>query len=304
MVKFGLALGIALVAAGAAGAEEKCPPLSMVGSFDTGPPDSGMAVDVLLDGTTAKLFVNTAGAVTMISAAKADEMKLRRTKLPHARLRDAFGNELASIVTVASLQIGTMHSTDVRVLVNPSWPAAFQEVGAIGPDFLNQFDVDFDLGTRKMNLFSPRHCKGQVVYWTHDAVAAVPIRIDASGHILIAANADGQDVDAMIDTASSYSTMKLDGARTLLGVTQDSAGVTKVGPGPEGTTIYSYTFKTLTLAGLSFGNVTVHFIDDGGRSNSRFFKRTMTLGLRELSKLHLYVAYDERMLYATAAGAH
>ncbi len=49
-------------------------------------------------------------------------------------------------------------------------------VGVIGTDLLGKFDVDLDIAHKKLNLFSPDHCKGQVVYWTHGRPRSQPCR--------------------------------------------------------------------------------------------------------------------------------
>jgi predicted aspartyl protease len=243
--------------------------------------------------------VDTGGVATEISEAVAQELKLRRHGLEHgAYASDYAGHVLHWIGVIPSLQVGTMHGTDVHALIDPYWMDSTAS-GAIGPDFLRQFDVEFDFAAQKMKLFSQDHCPGQVVYWTHDAVASIPIKIDDDGHIGATVTLDGKDIDADIDTGSTFSAMKLGGAWSFFALKPDMPGVTKIESGG----VYSYAFKSLTLGEMTFGNPTLHLYDDSYLWHDDM-RRRMLFGLHELRKLHLFISYKEKMLYATAAGAH
>ena len=41
-----------------------------------------------------------------------------------------------------------------------------------------RYDVELDFSSDTMNLFSPDHCPGHVVYWKAPVVAAVPISLE------------------------------------------------------------------------------------------------------------------------------
>ncbi len=55
--------------------------------------------------------------------------------------------------------------------------------GILGSEMLRNVDVDFDFSANKVNLFSPDHCAGNVVYWQTPTVpvAIVPFTLNASG---------------------------------------------------------------------------------------------------------------------------
>ncbi len=49
--------------------------------------------------------------------------------------------------------------------------------GSIQPHIWTDFDIEIDFVAGKLNMFVQKQCPGHVVYWTHDAVAAVPMKV-------------------------------------------------------------------------------------------------------------------------------
>ena len=79
--------------------------------------------------------------------------------------------------------------------------------GILGSEMLRNVDVDFDFAANKLNLVSPDHCAGNVVYWQAPAVAVVPMTLNASGHIMFRMQLDGRRVHTMLDTGFSNTTL-------------------------------------------------------------------------------------------------
>jgi predicted aspartyl protease len=276
--------------------------LTMVGEFDfvSRGDLGGIVIDAQLDGVPKKFIVDTGGVATMISEETSEELKLHRHVLEHMNaIEDYAGRPLKWIAVIPSLQIGTLHGTDVHAVIDPYWDDK-SAAGAIGPDFLRQFDVEFDFAAHKMRLFAQDHCPGQVVYWTHDPVAVLPIHLDDDGHISVTVTLDGKEKDAGLDTGAPFSSLKLAGARSDFGLTPQTPGMTKAGPDED---VYDYRFKTLVIGGMTFYGPVVrlfggpHLADDD-------MKHKLLIGAAELSKLRLFVSYKEKMLYATTADAH
>jgi predicted aspartyl protease len=63
--------------------------------------------------------------------------------------------------------------------------------------------------------------------------------------------------------------------------------------------LYEHVFKTLTVGGIEVDNVDL-MIQSGARP---YVGAQLALGMDILRQLHLYVAYKERNLYASAANA-
>ncbi|HVU20290.1 MAG TPA: aspartyl protease family protein [Rhizomicrobium sp.] len=299
----GAACAYALALANPAAAADSCQ-LKMVASLDfTSTDQSAVVLPVTLNNLPVKMIVDTGGVATTISDDWARDQRLRRHKLERgAGVYGYDGRFLDSIAYIPSVQTGPLHASDVRAIIEPGWLDK-EIVGTLGPDFFMQYDVELDFAAHKMNLFSQDHCPGQVVYWTHDPAAAIPVKIDGAGHIVVDVTLDGKEVSAIVDTGATTSVLKMAGATSLFDLSPDSPGVTKVSSNEASGGNYKFTFKTLTLAGINFSNPTIYLIGDAN-PGQEMMSRQLLLGGHQLSKLHLFISYKEHMLYATAAGAH
>jgi hypothetical protein len=89
--------------------------------------------------------------------------------------------------------------------------------------------------------------------------------------------------------------MDLDVAKSHFGITPTSPGVESKGEQrlPSGRTraFYRYTFKTLTVSGITFENVRVTLGD--------FQDIPLVLGMHEIAQLHVYIASKRKIIYAT-----
>ncbi|HEX3429335.1 MAG TPA: hypothetical protein VHT03_00500 [Rhizomicrobium sp.] len=110
--------------------------------------------------------------------------------------------------------------------------------------------------------------------------------------------------------------MGMNVAHRLFGIDEHSAGLEKAEAGPKGLPIYRYSFHEMEVQGLKIQNP--DFIIEGEASdpecNSHLYYDTQSgryvrcfggmdlfLGPSILRKLHLFFAFGEEMLYATAA---
>ena len=76
--------------------------------------------------------------------------------------------------------------------------------GLLSNDFFKQYDVEIDFGTNRMTWLTPTQCTDplQVVYWTHDGVATVPMILE-SGLLKVPVTIEGHSIVAVIDTSST-----------------------------------------------------------------------------------------------------
>ena len=211
------------------------------------------------------------------------------------------------------VRIGRLDFPDVSFLVIPDQSAGDTGVaGMFGMDFLRGYDIELNLSQHWINLFSQDHCPGKVVYWG-EAYLQAPIEISDTGQIMVEARLDGQRVQALIDTGASHSSIRQGDASWLFGFTAESPGVTAVDStqAADGAVLTAYRapFKTLELAGITFGNPDIHVLPNPKAINQsdhtslaqRREDAVLTLGVNELSRLRIYLALRERMLYVTPA---
>ncbi len=271
-------------------------------------------VPVMVNDTPRSMIVDVGGINTLdegiVTALKMQEHDVNRG----VKFFSGNGSQVTRFVTVRDLQVGSAHMPNWFALVASSRQAWADRgiAGVLGSDFLANFDLDFDFGGRKLNLFSQDHCEGKVVYWS-GAYAEIPFEIDESRHIRLVVTLDGKDLQGILDTGDSQSTLAMSAARTLFGIDPDSAGVTTDEDGDKHVTLHA-----LTIGGIAVQNPKFYLTPDKmdrayvkamGLSiyNANIQKKiepSILIGDNILRKLHLYIAYKERKLYVTAAAAH
>lgn len=122
----------------------------------------------------------------------------------------------------------------------------------------------------------------------------------AINKILLTVNVEGKPVLAGLDTGSYISTLDLERAQADFDLKPESPGMVKL-KRPEGS--FGYTFKSLGFGGVQVNNAKVRLdpyaVHQMGKSSPK-----MLIGADVLSRLHLFIAYQERKLYVTDATAH
>jgi predicted aspartyl protease len=313
-----IAAGAALLAAltGAARAEN-CT-LTQMASLDiVDGPNGTILVPVDVNGTRELFLVDTGGVYSSVTDDVAAQLHLDLHPLSQEiEIYNAAGERFSAGVVVDSLKIGNNEAQHFHMLVRPKRSGETQVGGVLGPDLLKLFDVDFDFTARKLNLFSQDHCEGKVVYWAK-AYAALPFKLPDGGHITMTANLDGHDTQTTLDTGASTTFLSSGTALNVFGVSSDSPGIEKIGD--PSAPISRYRFKSLSLQDIAVSNPLVILLPD---AISEAFRKAhdektfndpvygehldippLTLGMNVLRRLHLYIAYKEHVLYATAADA-
>jgi len=287
-------LAIGLVA-GAAGAPDKpCNLIRYVSLPVTLDPASRPMVPLMIDGQVENLLVDTGGVFSELGEGVV--AKLNLPPKPMDFYLEGFGGRIDNqYVTVPAMQIAGQTVKDRPFVVTSDDSLPLGVDGILGPDILAVFDVDFDFAAGKITLFSPDHCEGKVVYWSSGNYAMIPFRLDDWRHVLVNTTLDGKNVRATIDTGSYRSVMSLEFAADLFDL--DKAELKKeTGRHP---------FKTLAFEGVTVNSPDIMLVPDReSRIMGGYGEPKLILGMGVLRQLHLYIAYKERNLYITAAGAH
>lgn len=274
-------------------------------------------VPVTIQGRDLKIVVDTGGLFGALTWQTVDQLKLRRDLINGGLQIFALNGERAKyMVHVEDVRLGKLVSSRYSFMVMPpDWGSA-DSVGFLAPDILSTYDLEFDFGAGRLNLISPDHCKGQVVYWTQQPYVALPLRVDGDHKIHIQAMLDGQSMEALIDTGASRSLLRLDEADAVLKRPVRSSELVHVGTGTDnGFDLYKYPFKLLTIGGIAVQNPDLLIATDklgdvrqpeeiDRNGEDALHAPPLILGMNVLRKLHLYIAYKEEMLYATGADAH
>ena len=291
-----MSLAAALLASGPAQADgEDCRLGRFVSLPITIDDAGGVTVPVKIDDQQQNMLIDTGGVYSMLTNAVAAGLGLKPRMLWGMRLTMWGGRNLDHYVVSHSLEIagGKVHDREFVILPDDLLPPGVD--GILGPDIMQIFDVDFDFASGKVGLFSQKHCEGKVVYWTHDPFAAVPFKMDEGRHIKIVVQLDGQEVPAVLDTGAYRSAMSLETAEDMF----------KLDPATLSKNNGRYPFKALTLEGVTVNNPDLVLVpDDKSKVMGGYREPKLLLGMGVLRQLHLYIAYKEHLIYATAASAH
>jgi tetratricopeptide (TPR) repeat protein len=135
------------------------------------------------------------------------------------------------------------------------------------------------------------------VYWSDDYLI-MPLILDANDRAFITVSLDGKRLRALIDTGATDSSLSLDAARDLFGLSSESPGVERAGVSRDlkntAMATYRHQFAKLDIGGIAFNNTWLDVTD-----MHRAPGVDMVLGLYHLRKLHLFFAFIEHKLYAT-----
>lgn len=274
--------------------------------------DDHIVVPVMLD-KPRLLIVDTGGVRSTLYESVAKEMKLAPPVEDSFREVGVGGYVADKAVTVPNLSFGVVTFHDATFQFMPDdrpLPLPDNDIaGTLGPTHLMSFDVEFDFHNGIMNLYAQDHCTGQVVYWAKDYVT-VPFEIEGLTHITFPMMLDGKKISVMLDSGAPDTVLNMSEAKRLFGLDARSPGMEPIGylnaNHTESERTYRYKFKSLSMDGIEIRNPTVLVMPDkmADSTDDREHLAPMILGLRELLALHLYIAYGEHVLYATAAGTY
>jgi hypothetical protein len=265
-------------------------------------------------GKEGRVVVDTGAGASLIRASVSDALGLTERQL-RGGLYGLGGGALTKGVLV-DLKLGQLVARQAVLVIAPD--QAFRHdasiAGLIGRDYLMSYDLDLDFGGAKVNLFSKDHCPEQVVYWAKSAIK-IPISLSDGNQIILPVTLDGKKLRALLDTGASTTVLGLPIASEKFDLDEHSPGVEAFGTiaTADGANLqaYQYRFHTLEIGGIAYHDVPINLIptpsigqpQTGTRVNTLQAGRPeLILGIRELSKLHIYIAVDERALYVTPAG--
>ena len=300
-------------------AETQCPPLKMIASVDLIPLANQVhqMVPVLINGRPKTMIIDLGSEVSTLSQETLDDLKLDS----HETHTQVFGISGAATnrYTMTDVQIGALKG-NIKFMVDNGVVQMFhdpQVAGTLGADILAHFDLSIDYGSKKLDLISPDHCDGNVLYWKPQAVAVIPFKIWHKTKIVFEVTLDGQKMYAVLDTSASRSMLRLGPADRYFGIKPgtDDTPVTGHLNEREDLPTYSHTFKALDLNGLSVINPTFILYSDRTSKilgppqvgylvpvRDDAITAPIIVGMNVLKQLHIYIAYKEKKIYISPAG--
>ncbi|HEX4026792.1 MAG TPA: aspartyl protease family protein [Rhizomicrobium sp.] len=295
---------------------ENCAParlLATVAMQSAEPQSNIRTVPVSLNGATRFMVLDTGGAVTQLSRDTIEDLKLpvRRSS---AAAYDINGRVSHRFAMVKDFTFGDLHRADTALMV---WPEATRPfAGELAQDMLQPYDVDVDFAGGVLKMYAKGHCPGPAG-WT----PLVRVEMHNTGwHLHIPVTLDGHTYDAIFDTGSRHTIMRLPAARRDFGLDADSPGMTPY-PAINGDSFlngYLHGFARLSFGGMTIEHPEVMIVPDvmnhnadrspmalnpAYRHNADLVLPELSLGMNVLKHLHLYISFGEQALYAAPADA-
>lgn len=285
-------------------AEEQCA-LKLAASLELLDNPAGTPiVPVIFNGRPAKMVLDTGAYWSGIVPSAAAGLKT--TALRYIGLVGAGGGVMRTAVLGSKLQVGNLNFPRADFFIFARDNAQDPDlIGNIGANILQHYDVEIDYPGHKVRIFLQDHCPGRVVSWPHGEIAEIPFKLNKQGHISLPVSLDGHDYRALLDTGATASLLDKQVADEDFGLTRETAkavGTSDTLDGKDLPTFY-HRFGLLDLGGLKFNNTQVAFSTGQETAGSGWEQErmpSMILGMHQLRRLHLYIAYGERMIYASA----
>ena len=287
--------------------------LSTVPMHSAEPESNIRTVPVTLNGVTRHMILDTGGAITQLSRDTIAELNLpvRRSR---AAVYDINGRVSHRFALVKEFTFGDLHRSDAALL---EWPEAARPfAGELAQDMLQPYDVDVDFAAGALRLYAKGHCPGPVG-WTPTARAEMR---NKGWHLHIPVTLDGHTYDAIFDTGSRHTIMRLPAARRDFGLDTESPGMApyRAINGDAFLTGYLHNFSKLSFGGMTIDHPEVMIVPDimnrnADRSplalnrayhhNADLILPELSLGMDVLKHLRLYMAFGEQALYVAPGDA-
>ena len=302
MKSFGLALVMFAATAVSAAAEEDCR-LQLAATLPMDLHNGAITVPASLGDIPLKMVIDTGASNSVIRESLARKLGLHYDMLKNYFTMSFFGGvEVHRYSTVNGFTLGKLKGDGLVLTWLPddnrqAWP----QDGLLGANVLGMYDVDFDFAKATMRLFAPHRCPGRVVYWTQDESQIAKLPIEWHGaHIRVPVEIQGHTIKAVVDTGANVTVMDLETYMPEFGLTPTSPGVKEVHESRDPRPEYLYTFKEINFQGVTVKNARVLFVSEK-YSHDPDYK--MLIGTDILMQLHLYIAYQQRLLIVTPASA-
>lgn len=250
-------------------------------------------VSVPINGKPQNMLIDTGAFYSILRTDTVKRLGLPQQVAPEIYLVAFGGERITHVAIPKEVMVGTIPLRKHPFFVGDFPDSTFD--GLLGAEFTSFFDVDFDFAAGTVNLFSPDHCPGRVVYWTNAQVPALDFK-NVNNAIRVDVTIAGRSEPAAIDTGSTATVMSLETAADLLGMAEDKLRI--LNDQGKADTL----FKSLSFQNVTINNPVIRLVsNDDSKVIGHHNEIKIVIGMNVLRQLHLYIAYKEKKLYVTPA---
>ncbi len=277
-----------------------------------------IVVDGAINGHAVGVMLDTGATISSIERQSAESLQLPLRDAPGRRIVGIGGEVQAALAVVDEFKLGEVATQSLQLLVtgDPARRSPWDVV--LGEDFLQRFDVEFDLAHDRVRLFQPRDCDNvSLAYWTKEGVAeaAIDALRDSHPRIEFTVKVNDRKVEAMLDSGAAVSIIPLADVAAL-GITPESPGVTPAGMlggmGERRVPMWSAQFASFALGNESIPDIRIAFGDVwkdtalkslGSNVAKRMtVQEPMIVGADFLRAHRMLVSHSQRRLYFSYVG--
>jgi hypothetical protein len=276
-----------------------------------GDPSLQLVVPATLQDSQVYMVVHTSHAYGSITESEVRRLSLATHPVPASMEVFAGNHSIKQVARTKSFTLGRTKYDSAEFLVVSDSTLAPKISGILGMTFFANMDIEIDIANRKLNLFSPDHCPGEVVYWsrTYDSV---PIRFGELGEFYFPMQLDGKKIETTLATGNATTSLSTEVTKKLYGFDASSPDIESE-TDASGNTTSHYRAMKLSAQGLDVINANIRLVAPAGgacvlahRSGVATYDgclgiHPLQLGLSVLSKLRVYIATKEKVLYFTPA---
>ncbi len=271
------------------------------------------AVPAMINGQPANLRLDTGSTSTTVNRPAADRLGLSM----HLSDRSTYGLggvQRTYYARAERFQLGGILATQYTLLGRDLWPSGSTNGldGYLAMDVLSTYDVDIDAQGKHLIIFKATGtCLKPTVAMAPPLYAAPLVLINGDRQAAVDVIVDGQSFRALLNSGESHSMMYRKAAERLpldLAPLYAPGHAVRRGIGPRDVALMPHVFKSVTVGGLVFHNMTIDVLDqaDPGverhRTGSLLAADTlssgeeMTLGADFMNKVHLWISHSSHQL--------
>lgn len=163
-------------------------------------------IPVSIAGRDMQMMLDTGAGRSLIWDSSARELNLKILPITQSNKMYGAGAAVVTVglVSVKDFKLGGMTFPKISLYAAFHGDTPPNVAGVLGEDFLDTFDLDVDLRSRRVRLFLPKGCDGdQVVYWAKAYYMAKMVRSNSDAHrVLSNVSLDGHAAVAIFDTGA------------------------------------------------------------------------------------------------------
>jgi predicted aspartyl protease len=305
----GVAAALGLLAAGMAGPASAACALNQVGQMKIEMVGGAPTIAGSVNGKPFRLLLATGSNISSLKTSAVERLGLKTQTVDNAIARSG-DQEIKPVITfLPNFNVGGLQGKDARFLVGPD--SAGELDGALGNEFFNEFDVEYDFAGGAIRLFRPKDCgDAWLAYWGENATFA-SLYVDQTAVTEVVIN--GHKMRAELSPSTSISLLSMEAARRA-GIATEGAGVQPAEPVYNGRVptwfvpveTFAIGDEVIQRTRLRVGDVNANPIRTSrlGSSISRdvFGETVMVLGTDFFRSHRILVSASQRRLWITYLG--